>query len=785
MALGSWSLFSPWHLARRDYVYDAEEATNYAVISPVLWALSMCWCIFACYTNNGGIINRFLSNHWLVIFSRISYAVYLTQFAVFFYNVGTTRYSTEFQLHRAIDPLEAATVIAASVVLTLLFDLPMQEIKNVIMESTDMSVAEVASKGSPETAVADDAQKPARGDQVKEKVFEDDDEVALTGWDWQKDIGGTKLSNESVEDEEQVNMPILKKPGGRRRSFIGHDSSGEPLPTWDWIKEPSIRQSMADDDYRERGRRSRNDRRDYRDEEDESLDLSRAQQEREEAAKRSRRSLSKSLDGKRLATRDSDEEDEYLRRREEEDQRRYRRSESRGRSVIRESDDYRSWEFVGKERSSSRGPDAKRLSSKSDEYEAAQRQTRLTPSRSSDARRPLSSESEDEPSRRKVERRQPSEPRISDEEDWEGELRIRRKQFMEKLATQQGDPLAEEDDYSSPRRRSSAEGKIALLKDPSAGDNMDSWTISVGSRVAQLGSSQERSEPEEDNAYLRRREYREQAPPLREDTQSEEEVIWDASRRRSYTSSSQVTSVEEDEEASSFNFVLTKGSKRVSLQDLSKLSQEDSDLADSGWNVVRSESSEALPRSTSLGLFKRESIVKSQASEEDPEYLLPERPKLVQQEREHPFKKAWQMQKSRSEEDGSAAYAIKESKEQSKAEGKPMDDDGQDEKREDGGDQYDDVGSFADDESESITYSRSTDTEEYRTASKSEETETASTERSESASIEDNRANSKSDAEEDSLTFNWPTEDQQFEVYKTSLRSKSEETDWSWEEEET
>lgn len=49
-----------------------------------------------------GIINRLLSNYWLVIFSRISYAIYLTQFAVFFYNVGTRRYTTEFQLSRAV-----------------------------------------------------------------------------------------------------------------------------------------------------------------------------------------------------------------------------------------------------------------------------------------------------------------------------------------------------------------------------------------------------------------------------------------------------------------------------------------------------------------------------------------------------------------------------------------------------------------------------------------------------------------------------------------------------------
>lgn len=54
-ALGSWSLFSPWRQARRDYVYDAEEAAHYAVIGPVLWATALCWLIFACFTEHGGL----------------------------------------------------------------------------------------------------------------------------------------------------------------------------------------------------------------------------------------------------------------------------------------------------------------------------------------------------------------------------------------------------------------------------------------------------------------------------------------------------------------------------------------------------------------------------------------------------------------------------------------------------------------------------------------------------------------------------------------------------------
>ncbi|KZC08909.1 Nose resistant to fluoxetine protein 6 [Dufourea novaeangliae] len=629
MALGSWSLFSPWHLARRDYVYDVEEATNYAVICPVVWALAICWFIFACHTNHGGIINRFMSNHWLVIFSRISYAVYLTQFAVFFFNVGTTRYSTEFQLLRAIDPLEAAVVLAVSIIITLFFDLPMQEIKNVIMESTDIQTVEVSSTEKPASEVIEETQKPIRPDQQPRKVYEED-EVASTGWDWQKDIiqGAAKSNNEVVEDEEQVDMPILKK-SGRRKSFISHDSSeGEFVPAWDSVKELDRRYLTNDDVYREIGRRGTSVDRGYRGSEHDE-EFFRSQQERDET-------------------------------------------------------------LVGKERTPSRSSDSKRPFGKSEEYESVQRQTRPhLLSSAPDARKIYSSESEEEISqRRKLEKRHPSvEPRISDEEDWESELRIRRKQFMEKLATQDRESLLEEEDLASLKRRSSAEGKLALLKDPSADDNMDSWT------------------------------------------------------------------------------------------DLSKLSQEDSELSDSGWNVMKKENTDTLPRSTSLGLFKRESIVKSQASEEDPD----------QQEREHPFKKAWQMQKSRSEEDGK--YAIKDARDQAKTELKPKTDDVPTVEREPSGEQSsecEDVASFADDESESISFSRSrsTDTEDNRTYSRSEET--ASTEGgSANTSFEDNKANSKSDIEEDSSKFNWPDEEEQFEIYKASLKSKSEETDWTWEHEET
>ncbi|XP_078037167.1 uncharacterized protein LOC144470165 isoform X2 [Augochlora pura] len=756
-ALMLWSLLSPWHLAKMDYVYDAEEAANYGMLSPIASSIALCWSIYACHTNNGGIINRFLSHQWLLFMSRISYAFYMTQFAVFFFNVGSTRYASEFHVLKALDSIEITTVVIISIVLTLLLDLPMQEFKNVIMECTDMRAKVPIQDQPPEAQVEEKPKQLSEGDEVVD--------AASRGWMQ----NGTKPGNELLQDKETEYIKTLKGP-----SF---QPENEPL-------ESSRRYSASENGYRER-RRSRSSQRNYRNSEPEEEELLRPQFEHEDAVSRRRRSMSRNFDSNRLQ--DSDEDEQYPRwQTQREDPRLYQRSESRGRSVIRDHEDYRSSEPASRDRSSSRGVDYKRLSGRSEDLDPAQRQTRSL-SKSSDARRTYSSESDEELSqRRKLEQRQlPAEPRLSDEEDWENELRIRRKQFMERLSTQERDSLMEDEDVVSLRRRSSAEGRVALLKDPTADDNMDSWTVSVGSRVAHLGSSQERSEAEEDSAYRRRREYREQAPPPRDDSMNEEEVLWDASRR-SHTSSSQMTSVEEDEDVATFNFVLTKDSKRMSVQDLSKLSQEEVDLSESGWNIVE-KSSELQP---TKGLYKRESIIKSQASEEDPEYLLPERPKLVQQDKEHPFKKAWQMQKSRSEEDRPYAVGVKEVKDQSKTDSKgPKGDGAPSIQRERSGEQsseYEDVGSYDDDdddESESVwlSRSRSTDTDENKTSSTKSE-ETASTD---GRSRESSKTNSRSDTEEDSSRMNWPAEEGHFGVGRTTTRSKSEETDWAWKEEET
>lgn len=677
-----------------------------------------------------------------------------------------------------IDPLELAIVIAASIVLTLLFDLPMQDVKSVIMESMDaVTVETVEEKKTSKDESAESAEFAKAAERAN--VFEDD-EVASTGWDWQKDIahGATILDRQDTE-EEIMDVPILKKANGRRMSFIDRETyNAEDASSGDRV-EATARRSSRDntEDNAERSKRGQIYMTD--DSEEEAIELLRSQREREIATQRNRRSLSRNKNSKRLSSRESESEEEWQRKREsDDDTKQFRRSESRGRASAREVD---SWEFVGKE-----GPPAR------EPQEPISRQAKPSLAKPEDvAKRIFSSESdEDSSARRSQPKRVPSsDVRTSDEEEWEHELRIRRKQFMEKLVVQQ---LAENEEgeinADTLKRRSSAEGRIALLSDDlSAEDNMDSWTVSVEPRFTLLGSSQEPSETEDDVIYMRR-DYREQGPPSREESQSEEESSQETSRRQSYTSGSQKTSLEEEEDVN-YNFILTKDSKKESLQDLSKLSQEE--LTSAAWNIRKEGDPPARP--TSTGLFKRESIVKSQASEEDPEYLLPERPKLVQQEREHPFKKAWQEQKSRSEEEGSSAYAIKDPKEP-QSEIRIKEQGASPVKREHSGEQSDDVDSFADEEAaEAAVMLRdgSTDAEDNRTSSKSgtDETDSVSTEYSRGTREEDHRQSSKSETDEDSARFNWPgeeeEEEEEDEIYKSGRRRKSEEADWEWEREET
>lgn len=78
-----------------------------------------------------GLVNRLFSWRGFLITTRLSYAIYLTQFPIFFFNVGRTRTAEHYEFFQVtINLRELLWIIFMSAVLTLLIDTPSQNIKN-------------------------------------------------------------------------------------------------------------------------------------------------------------------------------------------------------------------------------------------------------------------------------------------------------------------------------------------------------------------------------------------------------------------------------------------------------------------------------------------------------------------------------------------------------------------------------------------------------------------------------------------------------------------------------
>ncbi|XP_060519002.1 O-acyltransferase like protein-like [Cylas formicarius] len=132
------SYFGAAFMGKIDYVYDPLDAAWYAAVSPILWVGAFAWIIFTSQLGYKGLVGKFFCMPVWTLWTKISYTVYLTQFPVFFYNIGTTRSVQHYGFFTTILNLqEYSWVIALSVVLSLVFEMPFQNIRSVLLENKD------------------------------------------------------------------------------------------------------------------------------------------------------------------------------------------------------------------------------------------------------------------------------------------------------------------------------------------------------------------------------------------------------------------------------------------------------------------------------------------------------------------------------------------------------------------------------------------------------------------------------------------------------------------------
>ncbi|XP_050546637.1 nose resistant to fluoxetine protein 6-like [Daktulosphaira vitifoliae] len=131
---GLLAIFGPYPLSNKSYVYNSTHLALFNSISPILWSIFILWLIIA--NNNGydGWFGNILCWSAFTPLSKISYAVYLVQYPVFFYFVGTARGSSFYNITSIFDISQVIIIGLLSTLLTLTVDMPFQKIGKYIAE---------------------------------------------------------------------------------------------------------------------------------------------------------------------------------------------------------------------------------------------------------------------------------------------------------------------------------------------------------------------------------------------------------------------------------------------------------------------------------------------------------------------------------------------------------------------------------------------------------------------------------------------------------------------------
>ncbi|XP_043475076.1 O-acyltransferase like protein-like [Leptopilina heterotoma] len=131
-----------------DYIYNPVHAATYNAFAPIGWCALFGWLAFVSHTGNtNSWISKLFSWKGFLITTRLSYAIYLTQFPVFFFNVGQTRTAENYGFFRMIFNFkELFWIVFTAAILTLFFDMPFQNIKTILLKKPKSSGTEKSSK---------------------------------------------------------------------------------------------------------------------------------------------------------------------------------------------------------------------------------------------------------------------------------------------------------------------------------------------------------------------------------------------------------------------------------------------------------------------------------------------------------------------------------------------------------------------------------------------------------------------------------------------------------------
>ncbi|KAG5684658.1 hypothetical protein PVAND_013876 [Polypedilum vanderplanki] len=129
------SFLGPAPMGDITYKFNPTHAAIYAAFAPIAWCFFFGWMIFTSQLGYKNKITKILQWRVFLITTRISYAFYLVQFPVFFFNVGRVKSTVQYKFPSTIlDFNEILSVLAISIAFTILIELPFNNLKNILID---------------------------------------------------------------------------------------------------------------------------------------------------------------------------------------------------------------------------------------------------------------------------------------------------------------------------------------------------------------------------------------------------------------------------------------------------------------------------------------------------------------------------------------------------------------------------------------------------------------------------------------------------------------------------
>ncbi|XP_026467405.1 uncharacterized protein LOC113370954 [Ctenocephalides felis] len=128
-------MIGPYQIADQHYAYSAQDAALYSAFAPLTFGAFIAWTISATNCGRAGWFGRFLDWRGFKILTNLSYGIYLTQFPVFFYNIGRIRTPEHFTVGALINITELLGIVAASTIMAVLVEYPFLEIRKILFEN--------------------------------------------------------------------------------------------------------------------------------------------------------------------------------------------------------------------------------------------------------------------------------------------------------------------------------------------------------------------------------------------------------------------------------------------------------------------------------------------------------------------------------------------------------------------------------------------------------------------------------------------------------------------------